>query len=40
MSDELFNVGFLTFVITSLVWALIWSLTTVVRLSDKANKND
>ncbi len=39
MEDRIFEVGFTTFVITSLVWALIWSLATVVRLSDKKDKD-
>jgi hypothetical protein len=39
MADKIFEVGFITFVITSLVWALIWSLATIVRLSDKKDKD-
>lgn len=38
MSDDLFNVGFMTFIITSLIWTNIWLIATVVRLSEKEKK--
>ena len=33
--NDLFYAGFNTFIITSLTWALIWAVVTVVRLKDK-----
>lgn len=33
--DDLFYARFLTFVITSLTWALIWAVATVINLKDK-----
>ena len=38
MEDKLFEVGFTTFVITSLIWTNIWLIATVVRLSNKEEK--
>jgi|LauGreDrversion4_2_1035121.scaffolds.fasta_scaffold26731_4 hypothetical protein len=33
--DDLFYAGFITFVITSLSWALLWAVATIIGLKDK-----
>lgn len=40
VADAAFTSGFLTFIITSLMWGLIWATATIARLSDEKRKRD